>query len=310
MGAIQLFHATLDGARKLDEKPFYYEKDLQGFIEKRLLDLFKIDFLATEYITSSQDKRIDTLGIDNKGRPVVIEYKLLGDKNIINQGLRYLNWLRKSPDSIELLVIKKFGQDRAKRVDLKNPRLLCIAGKFTENDTAAAENFKADVELVRYCRYGDSSLILEWVYGGESLQSKSGDKARRTPSDPPHRDVSPNFSVHKGWDRSDVELQKFFMKLHAHIVAFGKDVKVVAVENYISFKRKRNIADVKLKSRNKELTVYALLDPDSVQLQEGFTRDVREIGHHSPNHLEITIRNLDDLERAKPLLQRSYEEAG
>ena len=97
------------------------------------------------------------------------------------------------------------------------------------------------------------------------------------------------------------------MKLHAYIVTLGKDVKVVPVENYISFKRTRNIADVKLKSRNKELTVYAFLDPDSVRLQEGFTRDVRNIGHHSPNHLEITIRNQEDLEKAKQLLLQSYE---
>ena len=120
----------------------------------------------------------------------------------------------------------------------------------------------------------------------------------------------PDFSIHTGWNKADAELQELFMMLHSYIVSLGKDVKVVPVENYISFKRTRNMADVKLKSKNKELTVYAFLDPDSVQLQKGFTRDVRNIGHHSPNHLEITIRNLDDLERAKPLLQRSYEEAG
>ena len=130
------------------------------------------------------------------------------------------------------------------------------------------------------------------------------------PPVPPHPDGTPNFSVYEDWDRSDSELQELFMKLHTYIVALGKDVKVVPVKKYISFKRTRNMADVKLKSRHKELTVYAFLDPDSVQLQEGFTRDVRNIGHHSPNHLEITIQNQDDLERAKPLLQRSYEEAG
>ena len=121
---------------------------------------------------------------------------------------------------------------------------------------------------------------------------------------------TPNFSVYHAWDRSDVELKELFWKLYSYIVSLGKDVKVIPVKNYISFKRARNFSDVKLRSKNKRLVIYAFLDPDSVQLQEGFTRDVRKIGHHSPNNLEITIRNRDNLERAKPLIQRSYEEAG
>lgn len=51
------------------------------------------------------------------------------------------------------------------------------------------------------------------------------------------------------------------------------------------------------------------VDPDSVTLEEGFTRDVRNIGHFGTGDLEIVISSLDDLERAKPLLQRSYEAA-
>ena len=30
--------------------------------------------------------------------------------------------------------------------------------------------------------------------------------------------------------------------------------------------------------------------------------------HHGTGDIELTIRNLDDLEKAKPLIQRSFEE--
>jgi len=40
----------------------------------------------------------------------------------------------------------------------------------------------------------------------------------------------------------------------------------------------------------------------------GFSRDVRGVGHQGTGDLELTIRNLDDLERAKPLINRSFEE--
>ena len=315
MGAIQLFHATLDGARMLEENPFRREKDLQGFIEKYLSDFFGIDILYIEHTTGPHDKqRIDTLGIDNKDRPVVIEYKLRGDRNIINQGLGYLDWLIKNPDSIELLVIKKFSQDKAKRVDFKNPRLLCIAGAFTRNDIVTAEKCTESVELVRYCRYGDSSLILEWVFGGEARKSKGDGKATRkvwkttdkqrsnqvTRETRPSKE--PDFSIYARWDKVDAELRQLFMELHDYVIAQGEDIRVEPVKHYISFKRERNVVDVHLQTGKNRMIAWVALDPDSVSLQEGFTRDVRNIGHPSPNNLEITISNLEDLERAKRLL--------
>ena len=56
---------------------------------------------------------------------------------------------------------------------------------------------------------------------------------------------------------------------------------------------------------NKTLLMLKL-DPDSVALQDGFSRDVRQIGHWGTGNLELTLRTTTDLERAKPLLDRSY----
>lgn len=50
------------------------------------------------------------------------------------------------------------------------------------------------------------------------------------------------------------------------------------------------------------------LDPASVKLEDGFSRDVRGVGHHGTGDLEVVIRNLEDLEKAKPLIQKSFEE--
>ena len=60
------------------------------------------------------------------------------------------------------------------------------------------------------------------------------------------------------------------------------------------------------------MIAFARLDPKSVQLEEGFTHDVTGVRHQgSPNNnLRITINNHEDLEKARPLIQRSYDEAG
>jgi len=58
--------------------------------------------------------------------------------------------------------------------------------------------------------------------------------------------------------------------------------------------------------RKEKLMLYLRLSPDAVQLESGFSRDVRNIGHWGTGDLELTIRDDKDLEKAKPLLIRSY----
>lgn len=50
------------------------------------------------------------------------------------------------------------------------------------------------------------------------------------------------------------------------------------------------------------------LDPDTVALEAGFSRDVRNIGSWGTGDLELTLRSCADMERALPLLARSYNE--
>jgi len=58
--------------------------------------------------------------------------------------------------------------------------------------------------------------------------------------------------------------------------------------------------------QTENIVVYVKVDPTSITLEPGFTRDVRNIGHFGTGELEITITSDDDLERAKSLLLQSY----
>ncbi len=63
------------------------EKGLQNFVERNLETLFGVRFVASEFSTGSKHRgRIDTLGLDGDGTPVLIEYKELENENVINQG--------------------------------------------------------------------------------------------------------------------------------------------------------------------------------------------------------------------------------
>jgi predicted transport protein len=78
-------------------------------------------------------------------------------------------------------------------------------------------------------------------------------------------------------------------------------------KTYVAYRRLRNFACVALGTRDKVLWVYANLPPAQQNLSPGFTRDVSAIGHIGTGDVEITIRSTDDLERAKPLLIRSFQ---
>ena len=95
--------------------------------------------------------------------------------------------------------------------------------------------------------------------------------------------------------------------LKAFLLALGDDVQMKELDQYVAFRRLKNFACVK--RQHKDLQVWTRLDPSTVTLEEGFTRDVSQLGHAGTGDLEIKIQNAVDLERAQPLLLRSYQGA-
>ena len=94
MSEIRLFRLTGEKAIEVPGVAGTLEKSLQTLIEKNLETMFGIRFLKTEYRTGKlHGGRIDTLGLDEDGCPVILEYKRALNENVINQGLFYLDWL-------------------------------------------------------------------------------------------------------------------------------------------------------------------------------------------------------------------------
>ena len=89
----------------------------------------------------------------------------------------------------------------------------------------------------------------------------------------------------------------------------GDEVEVKTLKNYFAFKRIKNFACVEVHTRTRNILVYLKIDPDAIELEKGFTRDVRTIGHFGTGDLEVVIGSMADFDKAKPLLERSYESA-
>ena len=101
-------------------------RDFSSSSRRNLEPLFGVRFVATEFTTGQKHRgRIDTLGLDQDGSPVIIEYKLTSNDNVINQGLFYLDWLMDHRGDFEFAARSRLGD-----VDVvwAAPRLILLAG--------------------------------------------------------------------------------------------------------------------------------------------------------------------------------------
>jgi len=108
-------------------------------------------------------------------------------------------------------------------------------------------------------------------------------------------------------EEASPELKDVFESLKAFALALGDDVQMKTLLFYFAFKRLRNFACVEVFSQANKIQVFVKVNPDTVDLTRDFLRDVRNVGHFGTGDLEITLRSLEDLERAKPYIVQSYE---
>jgi predicted transport protein len=76
---------------------------------------------------------------------------------------------------------------------------------------------------------------------------------------------------------------------------------------YIAFKRIKNFVCLEIYPGAKVVTAFLKVDPETVTLESGFTRDVRRVGHLGTGDLEVTMRSMADFTRAQGLMQMAYE---
>ncbi|MBT2409330.1 transporter [Streptomyces sp. ISL-12] len=292
----EVFHITGRGVTEVVPRLAEVEADVQGLVEANMAALLGVSFLASEYSTGPvHGGRIDSLGLDENGAPVVVEYKRGVDAGVIHQGLYYLSWLVDHRAEFERLVRDRLGSPAVPQVLWSSPRLICVAGDFTRYDVHAVREHRRSIDLVRYRLFGSDLL------GLETVASVSGrpQAARR---------VRQQSAVPGADDGQRVVLDELARGLDETLLGLGEGVNSVQHKTYRAYQRLRNFACVCPPQRTK-LLVYLKADPEEVDLIPGFTRDVTGLGHHGTGDLEVQLRTLRDMDRARDLFRASYAAA-
>ena len=305
MGDIKLFRLNGDTVDELAGKSVAIEKSLQHIIERHLDTFLGVRFLDSEYSTGKRHAgRIDTLGIDENNSPVIIEYKRSINENVINQGLFYLNWLLDHKAEFELMVMRKYGQTVSDAIDWSSPRLLCIAGGFTKYDEHAVEQINRNIELYVYKHYADGLLLLDLVNATTAQTVHNNDES--SPTTQTNRNTKAK-TVSDYLEQANTQLTDRFETVKAYMLALGDDVQVKILKHYIAFKRIKNFACVEIHPQTGKLLLYLKVNPQSITLESGFTRDVSNIGHYGTGDLEVVIASDEDIEKAKHFINMSYD---
>ena len=295
MSDIKVFNLNQGKVEKLPSNTIALEISLQKLFEDNLDSLLGVRFLAHEYQISSG--RIDTLGLDENNCPVIIEYKRGENQNVITQGLFYLDWLMDHKDSFNILVMGKIGKEKVEAIDWAAPRLILVAGNFNKFDLNAVKQMQRNIDLIRYHRFGDNILTLDLLTPTTSGTSPSAPSSNANKTI--YKTVSDIIS------QATPEQKALYGTLREYLFSLGEDIQEKHLKYYVAFKRMRNFACVEL--RQNRILIYANLDPKTIDMQGGFTRDMSNTGHFGTGHVEITLSSESDLDRAKPLLQKAYE---
>ena len=302
-----LFEITKKQLTTVEQTNFNLEKELQSLVESNLDVVFNCRFVASEFSTGAQHAgRIDSLALSEDNNPIIIEYKKVQSSELINQSLFYLSWMQDHKGDFEIAVNKALGSNV--EVDWSDIRVICIAPNYKKYDLHAVQVMGANIELWTYRLFKNNCLYFEEVFqksypsvGGSSTEDSSNKKAALSRK-------NESYSLEHHFEGKPENILDIAYGVQEYLLGLDTAMDEVPKKHYIAYKISQNIVCMELQKQR--VLLYVKLKPESIELQNGITRDVTNIGHYGTGNLEVSIKTIDELEIIKPLLLTAYQKVG
>ena len=295
-----LFQINNGDVKKIPPIKIGLERDIQKIFEENLDEILNITFLAHEY-TTSFGGRIDSLGIDNNGAPVIIEYKKGQNNSVINQGLSYLRWLLDHKADFEVLVQKtKIDTD----IDWASPRVICVAESYNKFDLDTADLLPMKIELLKYRIYENGVLLVE----PETQQkvrisiSKVFDK-KETNSLKERK----QYTVDDHLKIASKDTKEIFAIMKENIISLDETIIEEPKAKYIAYKLATNFVDVVILKDS--LKLFFNVPSGKLDDPHNIARDLtkpKRIGHWGNGDYEAKFSNKEDVGKIMELIKQSY----
>lgn len=283
-------------------KEFKNEKELQRLFEKNLEKLFQVRFIETEFpFADEYSGRLDSIGLDYEGNPVIIEYKLDKNSAIISQVLFYMDWLVNHHGDFELAARKKLGNDV--KIVWDNPKMILVAQDYNNYDKYAVNQIHYDIYLYKYIYYNSGEIYLENI-NVQSNKKYAISKEMSTNSNlsNPDRYVKKDYTMKYHMDKANDNVQSLLKELDDYIIAISDQIEKRYRKIYIGYRTTRSFAEIEV-YKNKLVVYLMTIDYDD---PEHLIEDVPESYNYVMNK-RINISNEKELHYSYNIIKQSYE---
>jgi predicted transport protein len=297
----------------VEVQKFPSEKHLQALIERNLETVFNCRFVASEFPTGAKHGgRIDTLAISEDNNPVIIEYKKQATAELVTQSLYYLSWIHDHRGDYEVVARKSLGNNL--EVDWSDVRVICISPNYSKFDLHAVNVLGASMELWSFRLYKDQNLFLEKIQTQEETSVEGENIGNKNPvmvlagKKAAIARAMGNYTFEEHINEKSEKVRDIALAVQEFISGIDPALEESPKKFYVAYRISQNI--VCMEVMKQQVVLYIKLNPKEIGPLPAIARDTTDIGHYGTGDLEITLKNIEDLEIAKPYIEAAYKKVG
>jgi len=292
-----LFQISGKNLISVEQENFPVEKELQKLIESNLETVFNCRLIASEFSTGARHRcRIDSLALSENNNPVIIEYKKVGNSDLINQSLEYFDWIQDHEGDFEIAAQKKIG--KGVEIDWSDVRIICIAPNYKKRDLKAVQAMIPNIELWTYRLFKNRSIYLEKVIHA----NKSSKHVKSDEKDETRKKVPPTFEKHLKGKSKDI--QDLIHVIREYILRVDPAIKEIPQKKYVRYKISQGI--IWMEPKKNDINLNVKLKPTDIIQPQKYYRDVSNTGVYGPVDVQFTISNESEFNEIKKYLELAY----
>lgn len=285
--------------KKLRQKDYSNEKELQTYFEKHVDKILECKFIETEFAVGNF--RIDTLAFDEESNSFkIIEYKNVKNHSLVDQGYTYLKLMLERKADFVLKYNEKCNSNlRTSDIDWSQSRIVFVSPVFTRYQLNATDFKNIPVDLIKVTRYDDDIVDIDFI------QKTSEVKIDVIPVSSDQKDVTKEVVVYTEDDhlsKINNSTKDLYMKLKERILELD-DIDVDVKKVYIAFKGSKNIVDVEFTKDKLRVDINmkkgTLSDPLKI------TTDISQIGHWGNGDYRVLMSKEEEIDNVLPLIRQS-----
>lgn len=300
-------------AKNIHDKNFGDEKSIQTLIENNIEVVFDgLEFLSTEF--QIKDLRPDSVAFDKEKHSfVIIEYKNVKNKQVLDQGATYYRLLKEHKGDFVLLYNRLKNQQH--EIDYFNwdePYVIFLSPEFTKYQIGAT-GIGLPVKLYQIRQFDEGIIITERMgeTATEHTQFNNSENIVKTKSyvKLDEYDEEQYLSGQYKTGNSSQETRELYFKIKKRLLETFEDIEFRQKKAYAGFYSTYNDAcictlDV---GKSKVKITYAITTAKKILSASDFIRDVENIGVYGVGHYQSEIKNEEDIERSLQFVQKVYD---